>query len=73
MINRRANFYYNLPIELTGGTKSKEAKMTVSINMVVPKEMEGKKTMKFIDDEIDMISKDFKKFMAKRIEKLLGE
>ena len=47
--------------------------MTVSINMVVPKEMEGKKTMKFIDDEIDMISKDFKKFMTKRIEKLLGE
>ena len=72
MINRRAVVYCELPEELAPG-KTKEAKLTISIGMVVPKEMEGKKTMKFIDDEIDMISKDFKKFMAKRIEKLLEE
>jgi hypothetical protein len=72
MINRRATVYRQLPEELAGN-KAKEAKLAISINMVVPKEMEGKKATEFIDDEIDQIAKDFKKFIDKRAQKLLDK
>lgn len=73
MINRRATVYCKLPEELTDGKKGKEAKMAISISITAPKEMEGKKASRFIDDQIDDVSKAFKKFIDKRADKLLGE
>ena len=72
MVNRRSSMYFTLPNELTGGEKSKEAKMNVSISMVLPKAME-KKSSKFIDDQMEELSKSFKKFMKKQIEKLMED
>ena len=72
MINRRAVVYCELPEELAPG-KTKEAKLTISIGMVVPKEMEGKKATEFIDNQMDEVSKEFKKFIKKRVTKLLGK
>lgn len=71
MLNRRGMVYCELPEELFG--KKKEAKLTISIGIVVPKEMEDKKAAKFIDEQMDAVSKEFKKFIKKRSEKLLGE
>lgn len=73
MINRRAVIYAELPEELVKGKKSKEAKLEISINLVIPRELEGKKAVEFIDDAIDDVAKGFKKFIRKRSEKAIGE
>ena len=72
MINRRAVVYCELPEALAPG-QTQAAKLPISIGMVVPKEMEGKKATEFIDNQMDEVSKEFKKFIKKRVTKLLGE
>ena len=71
MINRRATTYYTLPEELASG-KTKEAKATFSMNLVVPKNME-KKAQKFMKEASDDFSKAFQKWMKKQIEKELDD
>ena len=67
MLNRRSNFYVSLPDTVKG----KEAKMNVSIGLVVPKELEGKTAAEdFIDEQMEDLNKAFKKFVKKRIEKV---
>ena len=72
MINRRNTVYVELPEELVGNKKTKDAKAEISISLVIPKDME-KKGAQFIDDEMDMIAKDFRSFMKKRVKKILGK
>lgn len=72
MLNRRTTVYKELPDELIHG-KTTEAKLTISINMTIPKELEGKKATAFIDDEMSQIAKDFSKFIDKRADKVLGK
>ena len=71
MINRRNNTYFQLPPEFTGGKKSKDASMALSINLVIPKEFEGKKAEKFIDELTQEASEMFIKFMKKSVKKYL--
>lgn len=70
MINRRNTVYYALPEEFTGSKKAKDASMAISINLVLPKELEGKAD-KLIDEINDEASKMFAKFMKKQIKKHL--
>lgn len=70
MINRRNTMYYTLPEEFTGGKKTKDATMSISINLVLPKEFEGKAD-KLIDEINDEGGKMFVKFMKKSIKKYL--
>ena len=69
MINRRGTVYVQLPPELAG-SKRKDAKMEISVNLTIPKEFESKGT-DLIDDIIDNAGDDFRKFMKKRIKKAL--
>lgn len=73
MINRRSVVYVPLPEELVKGKKSKEAKLEISINVTVPRELETKKTADFIDDAIGEVANDFKKYIKKRSEKILKD
>lgn len=70
MINRRNTVYYTLPEEITGSKKAKDASMAISINLVLPKELEGKAD-KLIDAINDEASEMFAKFMKKQIKKYL--
>lgn len=72
MINRRASAYYELPPVMTKGSKQKDAKLNMSFGMVIPPEIE-KKADKFMKEEMDKLSKDFRKFMDKQCDKLLDE
>lgn len=67
MLNRRTNVYCALPDEVSGGGKQKDAKGTISLNVVVPKEME-KKAVKFMEKYSKSFEKDFRKFIKKWIE-----
>lgn len=72
MINRRANVYCALPEELQR-KNSKDAKMAISISMTLPKELEGKKASKFIDEQMEEVSKAFRKFIKKQSEKVISD
>lgn len=72
MLNRRSSVYYTLPDELVSGTKTKESKATISIGIVVPKDME-KKAQKFMEEATDDFAKSFKKFMKKQVEKRMED
>jgi len=69
-VNRSSNCYVEIPEHLLDGPKSKpEAKMQMSVNLVVPKWMDDKKTNKFISELMEDAAKEFKKYIKKRIEK----
>lgn len=68
MISRTVNTYVDLPEELTGKKKKSEAKSTMTIQVVVPADFE-KKAQKFMDEQLDEVSKKFKKFVKKEIDK----
>lgn len=70
MISRSLSCYVELPNEMVEGKKKKEAKATISMNIVVPSYME-KKSQKFLSDAADDFSRSFKKFMKKQIEKYM--
>ena len=72
MLSRTSNTYVKLPNELMPTSKTKDAKGTVTIKVVVPKSME-KKAEKFIDEWMDDFNKKFKKFVNKQADKLLSE
>ena len=75
MINRRGTIYVELPEELR--TKSlKDASIAISISVTTTKPMEkesAKAIEKFITEQFNDVGKNFKKFIRKRIEKLLKE
>lgn len=71
MINRRNTVYYELPESLVSG-KRKDAKMEMSVNLTIPKELEKKGT-KLIDRIMEEAAQEYKKFMRKQLEKLLDE
>lgn len=75
MINKSGTIYVELPEELQT-PKRKDASISISISITTTKDMEkdsSKQIEKFIADATKEIGKDFKKFIRKRSEKMLGE
>ena len=73
MVNRRTNCYFQLPPSITDSNKQTDAKMAISINIVVPKSMEGSKLDKVINEMMESCEKIFKKYIKKKIEKALED
>lgn len=71
MINRKGTIYVELPEELQTG-KKKDASITISISIVGTKSIEGKKGQDFIDESMEEIGAEFKKFVKKRTKKELS-
>lgn len=72
MISRSLNVYVDLPEEMVHGKKKKEARASISMNVVVPPEIE-KKAQKFLSEAADDFSDSFKKFMKKQIKKFMED
>lgn len=71
MINRSKTCYVEIPPEIqSGGRKRKDAKMQVSLNLVVPAEFE-KKGEKFMKDALKAFDKSFQRFMQDLINKAM--
>lgn len=72
MINRSYTVYYTIPPDILekDTKKRREAKGTISMNVVVPPEFE-KKASKFMDSFAKEYEKQFKKFMKREIERKL--
>lgn len=71
-INRSANAYVELPISVCDKNGTKEAKASISMNLVVPAGFE-KKMQKFMADQADAFAKAFKKAIRKEIDRHLEE
>lgn len=72
-ISKKGNIYVELDESLQTNTL-KDARIEVSISVTLGKKMERDSTRaveKFIAQEMDMIAKDFKKFMKKQTKKLI--
>ena len=67
-VNRNNNSYVSLPAGIATASIP-DAKCAVSFNITVPKEME-RHAGEFIEDIHDEISKKFKKFIKKEIERI---
>lgn len=68
-VYNRSNTTYQ---ELTGGLgdgKLKDARLTASLNIVVPKGISRKKVDRFLDESHKEMAKAFKKFIKKELEK----
>ena len=72
MINRSLNCYVELPEAMVEGKKKKEARASISMNIVVPSYLE-KKAQSFLSDAADDFSDSFKKFMKKQIKKYMED
>ena len=74
-ISKRGNKYVELDDRLRTANL-KDAKVEVTITVTCGKKTERECTRsieKFISNQMDGVSKDFKKFIKKQTEKLLGE
>lgn len=71
-INRSANAYVELPAEVCDRNGGKEAKASISMNIVIPAAFE-KKMHKFMADQADAFAKAFKKAIKKEVEKHLED
>ena len=66
--NRSATSYQKLKGGLASG-KLKDAKLTASFNVVVPKEISRKRVDKFLEESQAAAAAAFKKFIKKELEK----
>lgn len=66
--NRSNTTYQKLKGSLAAG-KLKDAKLTASLNVVVPKEIDRKRIDRFLEESHREMAKAFKKFIKKEMEK----
>lgn len=73
MVNRRTTIYAQLPEGMFKPNQS-EAKLSVSLNLVMPKELAGtKKTDELMADLMNACEKEFNSFIKKRLKKMNEE
>jgi len=71
-INRSANAYVELPLELCDRNGTKEAKASISMNITVPSGFE-RKMQKFMATQADAFAKAFRKAVRKEIDRQFYE
>lgn len=67
--NRSNTTYRKLPDHLASG-KLSDAKLTASLNVLVPKEIDRKRVDRFMKEAHDSLADAFQKFIKKEIKKL---
>ena len=66
--NRSNTTYRKLPEHMSSG-KLTDAKLTASLNVLVPKDIERKRVDKFLKEAHDSLAKAFEKFIKREIKR----